>query len=241
VSNPDDLQLDWEPQPFPHLRHPSAGDTVLYLVRHGQTAANLQRLLQGSSDHPLDDLGVRQANLIADRLASLPPVDAIVSSPLQRALVTATIIGDRLGLEPRVIPDLSELNFGDWENRKFEEMVAAHPDIAARMLDTDDHDIGWPGGETRRDFNERVRQAFAEILGEYHAHRVIVVAHGGVLGAFLAMVQGLSPNDPTHYDIKNCSLSELRVTTEHTVIQLRNDACHLDPLVEVEVAEESEA
>jgi broad specificity phosphatase PhoE len=211
------------------------------LVRHGQTAANLKRLLQGSSDHPLDDLGVRQANLIADRLASLPPVDAIVSSPLQRALVTATIIGDRLGIEPRVIPDLTELSFGDWENRKFDDLAAAHPDIAARMLDTEDHDIGWPGGETRRAFNERVRQAFAEILGEYHAHRIIVVAHGGVLGAFLAMVQGLSPNDPTHYDIKNCSLSELRVTTEHTVIQLRNDACHLDQLVEVQVAAESEA
>ena len=241
MSNTDPEQLVWEPRPFPHLRHPDAGDTVLYLVRHGQTAANQQRLLQGSSDYPLDDLGLRQANLIADRLATLAPVDAIVSSPLQRALVTATIIGDRLSLEPRIIPELSELSFGDWENRTFEEMAIALPEVAVRLLDLDDHDVGWPGGETRRAFNDRVRQAFAGILSEFHAHRVIVVAHGGVLGAFLAMVQGLSPNDPAHYDIKNCSLSEIRVTTEHTVIHLRNDACHLDQLIDGEVTAESEA
>lgn len=216
------------PQRFTHLRHPQAGDTVLYLVRHGQTAANHQRLLQGSSDHPLDELGLRQAGLIAQRLTEVQPIDAVVSSPLQRALVTATIIGERLALKPRIIPDLAELDFGEGENRTFEEMAAKHPEIAARYVDPNDTEVSWPGGESRGAFCARVWRAFTALLDDYRLHRVVVVAHGGVLGAFLAMVEGASPYDLARYDIRNCSLTELRVSAEHTVVQLRNDVCHLD-------------
>lgn len=232
MSDDDPAPTVWSPQRFEHVTHPSAGDTILYLVRHGQTAANQRRLLQGSTDHPLDELGLRQAALIAARLVELPPVDAIISSPLQRAVVTATTIGRRLGLEPVISPGLTELDFGQWENREFAEMIAEEPATAARFLDHDDYDVGWPGGETRRAFYDRVWLAFTAILDDYRRHRVIVVAHGGVFGAFLAMVQGRSPNDPAGYDIKNCSLTELRVASDHTLIQMRNDVCHLEQLTE---------
>ena len=241
MSTPQHEPSVWSPQQFTHLRHPHAGDTVLYLVRHGQTAANRQRLLQGSVDHPLDELGLRQANLIAERLAEVPAVDAIVSSPLQRALVTATVIGARLGLEPIIIPELTELDFGEGENRTFEEMAAEHPAIAARFLDPQDTEVSWPGGESRGAFCERVWRAFATLLGDFRLHRVVVVAHGGVLGAFLAMVEGASPYDLARYDIRNCSLTELRVSAEHTLVQLRNDVCHLDQLLEPVVVAESQS
>ena len=227
------------PQRYTHLRHPHAGDTVLYLVRHGQTAANHRRLLQGSTDHPLDELGLRQAQLIAERLTEVPPLDAVVTSPLQRARVTATIIGERLGLQPRIINELSELDFGEGENRTFEEMAAKHPEIAARYLDRNDTEVSWPGGESRGAFCERVWGAFTAILDDYRLHRVVVVAHGGVLGAFLAMVEGASPYDLARYDIRNCSLTELHVSAEHTVVQLRNDVCHLDSLLVPVEANES--
>ena len=238
MSDGDPTLTVWSPQRYEHLIHPSSGDTVLYLVRHGQTAANQRRLLQGSTDHPLDELGLRQAELIAARLAELPPFHALISSPLQRAVVTATAIGRRLDLEPVVSQSLTELDFGAWENRNFAEMIAEDPATAARFLDYEDYDVGWPGGETRRGFYDRVWQAFSAILDDYQRHRVIVVAHGGVFGAFLAMVQGRSPNDLACYDIKNCSLTELRVAQDHTLIQLRNDVCHLAQLTDSLLAEE---
>lgn len=239
MSVPESGPIPWSPRRYTHLRHPSSGDTILYLVRHGRTSANQRQLLQGSTDHPLDELGLRQAALIADRIAQLPPVDAIVTSPLQRALVTATAIGGRLAIEPRVLVGLTELDFGEWENRTFTEMITEQPEVAARFLDLHDFEVGWPGGETRRAFYERVWNAFAAILDDFHAHRVVVVAHGGVFGAFLAMVQGSSPNDLTQYDIKNCSLTELRVTSDHTAIELRNDVCHLELLLDSPLTAES--
>lgn len=213
-----------------HLRHPNHGETELYLVRHGQTAANQSRVLQGSSDHPLDELGLSQARLIADHFATLPGIDAIFSSPLRRALVTAQMIGDRVGRTPLVRPEFTELDFGEWENRKFSELQATHPELAARFLDVNDYQVGWPGGESRQAFYDRIWAAFQAVLADYHRHRVVVVAHGGVFGAFLAMIEGISPNDIARYDILNCSLTELHVTRDHTEIRLRNDARHLDSL-----------
>ena len=215
-----------------HLRHPVAGETTLYLVRHGRTAGNYRRLLQGRSDVPLDGHGRRQAACIAGRLAALDPIDVLISSPLRRALTTAGVIGDRLALTPVVVPDLSEIDFGRCEGMTFERMVAEHPEVARRLLDADDFDVAWPHGESRRGFYDRIWRAFQGILTEHATHRVLVVAHGGVIGAFLALVQGRSPNDPTVYDLANCSLTHLHVTTDHTTIHLRNDVCHLELLAE---------
>src|SRR3712207_6207211 len=78
--------------------HPSGGETTLYLVRHGRTNGNVQKQFQGSTDSPLDPLGLRQAERIAHRLSLEARADAIVSSPLIRARTTAEIIGKRMGL-----------------------------------------------------------------------------------------------------------------------------------------------
>ncbi len=217
-----------EPVPHHALRHPDAGETTLYLVRHGQTAANVDRLLVGSTDVPLDDHGLHQAARIADRLAADGPFDALISSSLTRAVMTARIIGERTHLVPRTEDDLAEINFGLMEGKTFDHFVHEHPELAQKLLDLNDVDICWPGGESRCAFYERVWNRFDRILRDHARHRVIVVAHGGVIGAFLAMVQGRPLSDPTIYDVMNCSLSHLHVTPEHTLLHLRNDVCHLE-------------
>lgn len=220
------------------LSHPTAGETTLLLVRHGRTAANRLRLMQGVTDVPLDDAGWRQARRIADRLAEEPAVDAILSSPLARALSTARVIGDRLGREPIVIPSLIEMDFGRYEGVSYERLVLEEPELAGRFLDLDDYDATWPGGDTRGRFYERVWTAFDAILREYESHRVVVVAHGGVFGAFLALLQDRSPNDLSVYDLHNCSLTHLHVSPRHTLMHCRNETGHLDGF-DVEIDEAS--
>jgi broad specificity phosphatase PhoE len=222
------------PQRHRHLRHPAAGETTLYLVRHGRTTSNVRRLLHGVTDVPLDRFGLRQAARVAERLEQEPAVDAVLSSPLSRALSTARIIGERIGKEPIVVPELVEMDFGALEGATFERIVEDHPTLAERLFDLDADDVAWPEGETRRGFNDRVRAAFLAILADYAAHRVVVVAHGGVIGTFLGGIQGLSPNDPTIYDVMNCSLTHLHVTPEETVLHVRNDVVHLESLVDDE-------
>lgn len=219
------------PRDLPHLLHPApAGATTLYLVRHGRTDSNVRGLLHGSTDVPLDAHGLRQAHRIAERLATEVEIDVLLASPLQRARTTAEIIGDRIGLRPRTLPELVEMDFGALEGVTVEQIIADHPEIAGRLADLEDDELAWPGGESRRQFHDRVLAVFLAILTEHHAHRVAVVAHGGVIGSFLARVHGVSPNDWTTYHTGNCSLTHLDIRPDRTTLHRFNDVVHLEIL-----------
>jgi broad specificity phosphatase PhoE len=213
------------------VKHPRGGRTSLHLVRHGRTLGNVQRILCGSTDVPLDELGLEQARLVGERLSVLTETDVLLTSPLDRARTTAGFIAERLGLTPVARANLAEWNFGDAEGFTFDRLAEIYPEITARFADTEDNDAGYPNGETRREFHDRVYQEFLDILHDYHDHRLIVVAHGGVIGSLLAQVQGRSPNDWLAYNIQNCSVSHLEVTVDDTAIHLINDVQHLDGLI----------
>jgi probable phosphoglycerate mutase len=220
------------PYPRTHktLRHPSQGETTLYLVRHGQTDSNVRRLLHGSTDVPLDAQGFLQAQLVADRLAREIRADALISSPLNRALTTARIIGERLGLEPAVRPGLSEMDFGAMEGVTIDAIIEEYPEIALRLLDFDDYDLTWPKGESRRQFHARVYATFLAILADHGSQTVVVVAHGGVIGSLIAQIEGVSPNNWLAYQIANCGLSHLHITSDHTAVHCISDVVHLESL-----------
>ncbi len=221
------------------IKHPAGGRTSIHLVRHGRTSGNVDRLLCGWTDIPMDDHGIEQARLVADRLSTLMTADVLLASPLQRARVTAGFIGDKMHLVPEIRQNLIEWNFGAAEGLSFEKLARAFPEITVRFTDMHDFDVGWPGGETRRQFHARVYQEFLSILHAYHDHSLIVVAHGGVIGSLLAQIQGRSPNDWLAYDIQNCSVTHLEVSIEDTAIHLLNDVEHLDGLIEAHEGSES--
>lgn len=221
------------PVALERVRHPKEnGLNSLFLVRHGRTDSNVQRLLHGSTDVPLNAYGLQQAVLIAERLrreAEREPFDVLISSPLQRALTTARIIGDRLGMEPIVNPGLSEMNFGRLEGLTIERIAAEHPEVAAR-LEARDELFAWPEGESLRGFDTRIMATFLSILEEYDNQRVIVVAHGGVIGSFLAQAVGIPPHDWQRFHTANCSLTHLEVRPDQTLMHLFNDQVHLEVL-----------
>ena len=218
------------PRTHPHLRHPVNGETTVYLVRHGRTESNALQILHGSTDVPLNALGIKQAHLIADRLAQEVTADAIVSSPLERAMTTARIIGERLKLEPTVRAGLSEMDFGALEGLTIDAIEQEYPEIAERLMDFDDYDLTWPKGESRRQFHTRVLVTFQSILADYDSQSVIVVAHGGVIGSLIAQIEGESPNNWLAYHIANCGLSHLHITAKHTAVHLISDVVHLEIL-----------
>lgn len=192
----------------------------------------MQQVLCGWTDVPMDAHGLAQADLVAGRLANLVSADVLLASPLTRARVTAGAIGQRMGLTPEIRPNLIEWNFGAAEGLTFETVAQLYPETAIRFTDIDDFDVGWPEGETRRQFHDRVHGEFLSILHDYHDHALIVVAHGGVIGSLLAQIQGRSPNDWFAYDFHNCSLTHLEVSVDDTAIHLLNDIEHLDGLIE---------
>ncbi|SEC26334.1 probable phosphoglycerate mutase [Paramicrobacterium humi] len=151
--------------------------TEITFVRHGQTDWNLDRRIQGLTDIPLNDVGRAQALRSAGRLAAWR-WDAIVSSPLVRALETAQIIATRLGLDdPRPVQGLEERAHGEMEGMTFEERQAAFPGAAP-----------VPGLESRDDVIARVLAALRGLPDGDDGRRVLAVTHGGVIGSLLRHV-----------------------------------------------------
>jgi broad specificity phosphatase PhoE len=175
---------------------------------------------------------MRQAALIAERLAAQIRADALVASPLSRAFATATAISERMNLPIEINHDLVEMGFGDVEGLTLAEIAELHPELSALSADPDNFDFGWPNGESRHQFHTRVKTTFESLMDTYRNHAVIVVAHGGVLGSLLAQMRGTPLNDWVANHLENCSFSHVEVLSDRAIIHAMNDAEHLRTLVD---------
>jgi probable phosphoglycerate mutase len=160
----------------------------LYLLRHGETAWNLERRMQGSRDSALTARGRAQAaamgRALARELARDRGPTVFLRSPLGRVRETALIIGRELGLDPadwRDDPRLAELGYGVWEGSTWSEIEVGHPDAMTRWR-ADPEGFCPPGGETHVELRRRSAAVLAEIIAS--ATRTVVVSHG-VSGAVL--------------------------------------------------------
>jgi ribonuclease H / adenosylcobalamin/alpha-ribazole phosphatase len=152
----------------------------LLLVRHGETAFTEQRRYSGRGDIPLTERGGAQARAVARRIADAGrPIDAVVTSPLERCVRTAEIVvGGPRG--PRGAPividdDLVECDFGEWEGLTFADVRARWPDEMTRWLASTA--VAPPGGEALDAVAARVERAAARVRANYPAGTVVVVSH----------------------------------------------------------------
>ena len=143
----------------------------LILVRHGETVHNVAGIAQGWNDSALSPRGEEQVAALAKRLVSMN-VDAVVSSPLGRALSTAQTIARACGLEVSTLDELREMNYGGWEGRSF--LDVRRDDAALYEEWIANGDCPCPGGESHND----VRRRFAAGLEKIQAKRPVVVTHG---------------------------------------------------------------
>ncbi|TDD47176.1 histidine phosphatase family protein [Kribbella antibiotica] len=160
-----------------------------YLARHGQTEWNQAGRRQGRLDSPLTALGVEQAQRNAELLRT-EAITAIYSSPLGRAHRTADIIGDLLGLPTQVLPDLAELDHGDWSGLTSAEIDAGWPDErAARALSK--YTYPFPGGESYADADVRI----AQVLASIDVQGALIVSHEMVGRLLVRRLAGLEVDE----------------------------------------------
>jgi broad specificity phosphatase PhoE len=164
----------------------------LYMLRHGETAWNTERRMQGTKDSPLTERGRRQALAVAYTLKAelaLDPGPTIFwRSPLGRTRETAEIIGRELGLAPGDWRDderLVELCYGEWEGFNWKEIEAHTPNALADWK-ADPHGFCPPGGESHLELRRRSASFLADVVAM--GLRAVVVGHG-VSGA---VVRGLN-------------------------------------------------
>lgn len=165
---------------------------LLYLIRHGETDWNRQHRIQGTTDIPLNDMGREQARRTG-ALLSRRRWDGIVSSPLVRAVETASIIADELGLPaPTTDHGLVERNYGEAEGLDFDEMKRRFPG-----------DAPVPGREKRSAVAMRAMSALRRIAADHADESVLVVAHGGLIRSVLRRIDperehGMITNGSVH-------------------------------------------
>jgi len=202
--------------------------TVLYLIRHGATEANLARpaRLQGRRHNPpLARLGVRQAEATRDFLG-IRPIDHCYCSPLLRAVQTATIVAAPHGTEPQTLDAINECDVGRWEGLDWQTIRNLDPE-SYRQFHANPGRFGYPDGETFRGVHERVAPALEELLCRHAGEAVLVVAHHVVNRTYLAGLLGLSPDQARQVTLDNCGISVVVREGDQTSVTTLNAAFHL--------------
>ena len=199
--------------------------TRFIVVRHGETEWNVAGRVQGHKDSPLTARGLAQAEALADRLAR-ERFDALVASDLGRALKTAAAIGARSALEVMPDPRVRERSFGEGEGLDYDEIDRRWPDVFIRT-GTTDPDRAIPGGETRRQFHERVRAAFVALAREHAGRRVAVVSHGGVVAALYRIVHDIPLAHAHRIAISNASYNAVAFDGDAWSLEAWDDTAHL--------------
>ncbi|MBA4742173.1 MAG: histidine phosphatase family protein [Azoarcus sp.] len=180
--------------------------TTICLVRHGETAWNAERRIQGHLDVPLNDTGRAQADALAAALAT-QHFDAVHSSDLTRARTTAEAVARRLALAVYADPALRERDYGDFQGLTYAQAEKRFPEDYARLIARAPDHVPPGGGESLADLAARVRATLTRIAVEHAGGRVLVVTHGGVLDAAHRMATGNTLDAPRDFVVANAALN----------------------------------
>jgi broad specificity phosphatase PhoE len=172
--------------------NPAADASVIFLIRHGATDANLARpyILQGSGINlPLSAIGREQLTATAQKLANIP-LDGIFCSPLLRAQESAQIVAQPHHLTPELIPEITEINVGEWEGLSWDKIQVRDPEAYAQFQ-ADSAQTPYKGGENYSDVATRVWPVFQKLAATQVGKRVAIVAHNIVNRVILAHALGV--------------------------------------------------
>lgn len=141
----------------------------ILLVRHGETDWNVAQRIQGSTDTPLNETGIMQAQKLAEELAKREtPIIGVYTSKLERAAKTAECVAEKLGKECIVLPGLEEINFGLWEGITWEQVAEQFPEEYQIWRQNRRYEHP-PKGESYQELVERVVAALQKLLKELKA------------------------------------------------------------------------
>jgi broad specificity phosphatase PhoE len=192
---------------------------VLILVRHGRTAANAAHLWQGRLDLPLDDHGHAQAATLP---AAVGPVDVLISSPLQRARLTAAYLGSAVQLDERWI----ELDYGTLDGKPVAELAQQEWERWRA-----DRHFNPGGGETMAELADRVRPACEELCALAEDRNVVVVSHVSPIKAAVMWALDVGIEHVFGTFLEQASITRLALSPARRVLWSFNEHGHLAALL----------
>ena len=201
--------------------------TEIFLIRHIQAEGNLYRMMQGQWDGGVTRLGLMQRDALAERFRT-EKLDAVVSSDLYRALVTASGAAQyHPGLEIIKSKAFRELNVGPLEKRFFGDILYREPENM-RLFMYDSEKWSYDGAETFPEAGARALEELKRVISERPGQRIAVVSHGVTLRSMLSLITGVPLSDTEHLPIcGNASVTKLNYSDGEFSIEYFNDMSHL--------------
>jgi broad specificity phosphatase PhoE len=194
--------------------------TTFWLIRHGEIEKRYQNVFGGRLDMKLSARGHRQADALAEFLHG-KQFDAVYASPMRRVQQTlAPLLRNSLP-PPVVLPELREVDFGDWTGLGWEEVERKFGHSAFGWLDQLEQ-AAIPGGESARQFRDRLEPVVRGWLARHPGQNVAVVCHGGVIRMVLAILLDWPLPKMAAFEIEYASVTQVVVSPTRTRLHLVN-------------------
>ena len=203
--------------------------TILLVVRHGQTAWNKEERFRGQTDLPLDETGLRQAQATGQYITARYRPNAVLSSPLRRAMQTAEAICRPLNLTVEPHQGLLDLNFGDFAGLTIPEARARSPEICRAWFSAP-HTVRFPGGESLDDVRGRVKELVHYVVGQHSNQQVVLVTHQVVCRVLFCVLLDLDNRWFWRLRVDTASVTAYEVDRGQVTLVFSNDTCHLHAL-----------
>ena len=199
--------------------------TKIFLIRHGETEWNRVGKLQGISDIRLSPEGINQAHLLAEH-TPFNAVDAVYSSDLVRAVMTAKILSDKFNLPIIRERGLRETNFGDWEGRFLSDLAKENPNGFSNFFTRPDK-VQPPGGETFLQSQARIMNALDEIIADNEDRNIIVITHGAAIRLIICAALYIPIRKMWAISQNNMAVNILTFDEGNFSVELMNSTLHL--------------
>ncbi len=180
----------------------------LYLVRHGETDWNRQNKIQGRTDIPLNETGREQAESLARRVKDGYVISAVYTSPQRRAIQTAGVIGEEIGITPVTKRGLEEMSLGKWEGYSWRQVRELFPAEYGIWYQNRRYQLP-PEGESYQQLLDRLLEAINEIIAENKGN-VLIVTHSAVIMTLMSFIYDTPFEDMAkNYKTGNTEIVEL--------------------------------
>lgn len=199
--------------------------TEIILARHGETEWNVEEVFRGTIDIELNQTGISQAGLLAKYLSERH-IDAVYSSPLQRALKTAEAIASNHGLSVEIAPGLIDFNFGVWQGLSLQEVRERYPELFKEWASHPDK-VKIPGGESLNAVRKRAMSLVDKIAAGARG-TVALVAHRVVNKVLICALLGLDNSHFWNIRQDNCGITTFTYEKGRSVLIEHNNTSFLN-------------
>jgi len=204
--------------------------TSIYLVRHGQTAWNKEEIFRGRTDIPLDETGLRQAELAGLYFRGME-IHAIYSSPLSRAWQTAQKIAQFHNLQVEPLEGILDMSFGNWEGHPHQEIRKIDSGTYRQWVESPQL-VRLPGGESLDDIRGRAMAALGEVIRKHQGQTIVLVSHRVVCKVLICAILGLDNSHFWQIAQDTTAINLVQYKNGKYILSLMNETCHLKALKE---------